>query len=55
MLSTGRQRVLSHRRSTTVNKEKQEETEIEEEELELDPEVLEKLEKLKEADPFIYD
>jgi hypothetical protein len=38
-----------------VNKEKQEETEIEEEELELDPEILEKLEKLKEADPFIYD
>lgn len=38
-----------------MNKEKQEETEVEEEELDLDPELLEKLEKLKEADPFIYD
>ena len=38
-----------------MNKEKQEETEVEEEETEIDPELLEKLEKLKEADPFIYD
>lgn len=37
-----------------MNKEKQEETEVEEE-IEIDPELLEKLEKLKEADPFIYD